>query len=114
KPKPSFFSFLGYWKDSPLRYRKVVVGLLLFALFNSSDVFLLLRVKQAGFSDSLVIIVYIFYNLVYALSSFPAGSIADKLGMKKTFITGLILFAIVYFGMSFEWEHYVYFILFAI
>ncbi|MEP6646740.1 MAG: MFS transporter [Saprospiraceae bacterium] len=114
KKKTPFFSFLGYWKDSPTRYRKVVIGLLLFALFNSSDVFLLLKVKQAGFSDSLVIIVYIFYNLVYALSSFPAGHLADKLGMKKTFITGLILFALVYAGMSLQWDHYVYFILFAV
>jgi MFS family permease len=81
-------------------YRKVVVGLLVFTLFNSSDVFLLLMVKEAGFTDTTVIGVYIFYNLIYALFAYPVGIIADKLGLKRIFIVGLILFAIVYFVMS--------------
>jgi sugar phosphate permease len=32
--KISFFSFLNYWKESPAKYRKLVVGLLAFTLFN--------------------------------------------------------------------------------
>jgi len=95
-----FFSFLNYWKVSPPQYRKVVTGLLAFALFNSSDVFLLLKAKQAGLSDTMVIGVYIFYNLIYALSSFPLGIIADKIGLKKMYVFGLSIFAIVYFEMS--------------
>jgi MFS family permease len=95
-----FFSFLNYWKVSPPQYRKVVTGLLAFALFNSSDVFLLLKAKQAGLSDTMVIGVYIFYNLVYALSAFPLGIFADKIGLKKMYVYGLSIFAIVYFGMS--------------
>ncbi|MBA4391656.1 MAG: MFS transporter [Syntrophus sp. (in: bacteria)] len=107
-----FFSFLGYWKESPLLYRKVVIGLLTFTLFNSSDVFLLLRAKESGLSDTMVIGVYIFYNLVYALFAFPAGIIADKVGLKKIFIIGLVLFATVYFGMSAKTNISVYFGLF--
>jgi MFS family permease len=76
------------------------LGLLGFALFNSSDVFLLLMAKSAGMNDSMVIGIYIFYNLVYALFAFPLGMLADKIGLKKIFITGLVLFSIVYFGMS--------------
>lgn len=95
-----FFSFLGYWKTSPPAYRKVVVGLLAFTLFNSSDIFLLLKAKQAGLSDTAVVGVYIFYNLVYALFSFPVGMLADRVGLKKTYIFGLFLFASTYFGMS--------------
>lgn len=98
--KISFFSFLGYWKTGPPLYRKVVFGLLFFALFNSSDVFLLLKLKQTGLNDTSVIGIYIFYNLVYALFAFPLGMLADKIGLKKIFISGLILFSIVYFGFS--------------
>jgi len=94
------FSFLKYWKTSPVMYKKVVIGLLVFSLFNSSDVFLLLMVKEAGFTDTTVIGLYIFYNLIYALFAFPMGIIADKLGLKRIFIMGLTLFAIVYFVMS--------------
>jgi len=108
KTSTPFFSFLRYWKASPANYRKLVTGLLFFTLFNSSDVFLLLKVKQSGLSDTMVIGVYIFYNLVYALFAFPAGILADKMGLKNIFITGLGLFAAVYFGMSSTNDLYVY------
>jgi MFS family permease len=98
--KVSFFSFISYLKKSPLLYRKLIAGLLLFTLFNSSDVFLLLKIKGTGLSDTAVIGVYIFYNLVFAVSSYPIGIVADKIGLKKIFIIGLFLFAAVYFGMS--------------
>ncbi len=107
-----FFSFLEYWKVSPPAYRKLVTGLLIFALFNSSDVFLLLKIKQAGLNDTMVIGVYIFYNLVYAVFAFPVGIIADNIGLKKIFIGGLILFAIVYFGMAVNTHFYLFFVLF--
>jgi len=96
----SFFSFLNYWKDAPPNYRKVVAGLLAFTLFNSSDVFLLLKAKQAGLDDTAVIGIYIFYNLVFAVSAFPLGILADKIGLKRMFTIGLVIFAVVYLGMS--------------
>lgn len=98
--KVKLFSFLSYWKTSSLKYRKLVVGLLVFALFNSSDVFLLLKAKEAGLDDTIVIGIYIFYNLIYALSAFPIGILADKIGLKKMYLLGIILFSMVYFGMS--------------
>lgn len=109
-----FFSFIHYWKDSPVLYRKVVFGLLAFTLFNSSDVFLLLKAKQAGLNDIMVIGVYIFYNLIFALCAFPIGIIADKIGLKKIFIFGLSIFAIVYFGFGFSTNVYVIIGLFAL
>lgn len=110
-PTP-FFSFLKYWKVSPPMYRKVVIGLLAFALFNSSDMLLLLKVKQSGLNDTQVIGLYIFYNLVYALSSFPLGMIADKFSLKTIFILGLFLFAAVYSGMALTSNLYIYLCLF--
>jgi MFS family permease len=100
KKKTTLFSFLNYWKTSPSNYKKVVIGLLAFTLFNSSDVFLLLKAKEVGLSDTLVIGVYIFYNFIYALTAFPLGILADKIGLKKMFVFGLAIFSIVYFGMS--------------
>jgi MFS family permease len=78
----------------------LVTGLLAFTLFNSSDIFLLLKAKQAGLEDTEIIGVYIFYNLVYALAAFPMGIIADKIGLKKVFLSGLALFAVAYLAMS--------------
>ncbi len=107
-----FLSFIRYWRVSSPEYRKLVFGLLLFALFNSSDVFLLLKVKEAGFSDTHVIALYIFYNLVYALAAYPFGHLGDKIGLKTVFVAGLFLFAIVYGGMAFSNNLYLFVALF--
>ena len=110
--KVGFFSFLHYWKQSPLLYKRLVVGLLVFALFNSSDVFLLLKAKQGGLSDSEVIGIYIFYNLVYAAFAFPVGVIADKIGLKSIFLLGLLLFTAVYAGIAVAQTQYLFYVLF--
>ena len=112
KVSTPFFSFLKYWKQSSPIYRKVVIGLLVFALFNSSDMLLLLKVKQSGMPDTNVIAIYIFYNLIYALSAFPMGIIGDRFNLKAVFISGLALFAVVYFGMALSSSSTVYLMLF--
>jgi len=95
-PAKSFF----YWKQAPPAFRQLMTGLLFFGIMNSSDAFLLLRAKAVSGEDSTVLIAYIFYNLVYALFAFPLGRVADRIGMKKMIIGGLILFAMVYGGMA--------------
>ncbi|HNR17542.1 MAG TPA: MFS transporter [Chitinophagaceae bacterium] len=124
--KGNFFSFFSYWKIAPPEFKKVVPGLLLFALFNSSDIFLLLVTKETigdkvitlwgtDFNaDTITIAAYIFYNLVYAAASYPMGILADKLGFKKIIILGLILFAIVYGGFAFRPSIFFFFILFSV
>lgn len=112
--KGNFFSYFSYWKTAKSDYKKLVVGLLFFTLFNSSDVFLLLMAKNNGISDLHIIAVYVFYNLVYALFAYPFGALADKIGMKPTFIIGLLLFAIVYGGMVFVKNELMLYILFFI
>ena len=124
--KGNFFSYFNYWKVATPEFRKVVAGLLLFALFNSSDIFLLLITREtigndtltfAGATlngDTITIAAYIFYNLVYAAASYPMGALADKLGYKKVILLGFILFAIVYGGFAFNPSVAVIFILFSI
>lgn len=112
--KGNFFSFFKYWKIASSEFKKVTTGLLLFAMFNSSDIFLLLITKQTIGNDTLTIMgatfnsdtitigAYIFYNLVYAAASYPLGALADKLGFKKILLFGFTLFAIVYGGFAFS------------
>jgi MFS family permease len=111
---PKLLNFTGYWKTAPPQYKKLVMGLILFALFNSSDVFLLLKMKESGLTDTRVIGVYIFYNLIYALLAYPIGILADKLGIKKIFLLGLFVFAVVYTGFAFNTNWILYLVLFAL
>lgn len=108
------FSYFRYWKIASPEYRKVVVGLLLFALFNSSDFFLLLKAKEAIGDEKIILMgitfngvtisvaAYVFYNLIYALFSYPLGILADKAGFKNVILFGMLLFAIVYAGFAFN------------
>ncbi len=114
---PGFFAFLKYWNLSTKHFKLLVAGLLAFTLFNSSDAFLLLSIKSKGFSDTYMIGIYIFYNLVYALLSFPIGILADKFGLARTLIMGLFVFALVYSLMGFvllTWQFIIVFALYAL
>lgn len=72
----------------------------LFALGNSSDSFLILRSKNLGLSLLLVILAYVVYNVIYTLASVPAGSLADKIGPKRVFISGIVIYILVYIGFA--------------
>jgi MFS family permease len=101
-----------YWKGSTIQYKKLVTGLLIFAMINSSDLLLLLKIKEDGHSDQQVISIYIFYNLVYALLAFPLGRWADRIGLKKIFLMGLFFFVVTYSGFAFIQSVPVYLLLF--
>lgn len=98
--RPGLLDFIRFWPKSPAAYRRATGVLLAFALFNSSDVFLLLRLKESGQSDTGVILFYMAFNLSYALLAFPLGRLADKLGFRRVLAGGLLLYAAVYAGMA--------------
>jgi MFS family permease len=72
----------------------------LFALGNSSDAFLILRAQQVGISTVMIPVVYLSFNLIYALAGIPAGIAADRFGMKRIILLGFILFAALYYGFA--------------
>lgn len=72
----------------------------LFALGNSSDVFLILRAQQVGIPTMTIPAVYLVFNLVYSLTAVPAGIAADRFGMKRVILLGFVLFACLYYGFA--------------
>ncbi len=101
KSSHHLFAYFKYWSVAGKQYRLLVIGLLAFTLFNSSDVFLLLAMKEKGLSDTWMIGAYIFYNLVYAIFSYPIGMLADRIGLRTMLISGLFLFSVVYACVGF-------------
>ncbi len=110
----NFFSFFSYWKTASPEYRRLVIGLMFFAIFNSSDIFLLLRTREITGSNETSIMAYVFYNMIFALTSYPMGMLADKFGTKKVLVTGLLFFAITYAGFAVATETWTIFGLFLI
>ena len=72
----------------------------IFALGNSSDAFLILRAKSLGFTITGAVVLYVVFNIVYALSAYPLGRLADRWGAKKVLITSFLMFAGIYAGIG--------------
>ncbi len=103
-----------FFKEAPKTFKQLVILLTLFALVNSSDVFLILKSQQISNSVSIAIIGYVFYNLVYAFTSYPIGKFSDRFGKKNIYIIGLIIYSIVYLGFAVSENFIITFILFAL
>jgi MFS family permease len=88
------------WRSFPVTYWWTLAVLLVFALANSSDAFLLLRAHAEGFSDSHVILGYALYQFTYALVSYPAGVLSDRIGRWTVMAVGWLIYALVYIGFA--------------
>jgi len=93
--------FQFHWRDIDPSFKVFLLISFIFALGNSSNAFLILRAQNLGLSVTMVILVYVHYNFVYAIFSIPAGIISDKIGPKKLLLAGFLLFALIYlfFGL---------------
>lgn len=87
-------------KDLPRHYWRVTTLLVAFGVVNFPDALLLLRLNEIGFSVVEVILAYVGYNVVYALSSYPAGLLADRIPRPAVFGIGLVFFAVGYLGLG--------------
>ena len=99
-PKAARVPLLAGMKELPRRFWRVTAVVIGFGLVNFPDALLLLRLNEIGFGVVEVILAYVTYNLVYALGSFPAGLLADRLPRSAVFGIGLAFFAVGYIGLG--------------
>ncbi|MDP1854161.1 MAG: MFS transporter [Candidatus Omnitrophota bacterium] len=114
KPKVSFKDLIPQFKILDKRLKAFLIITFLFSLANSSNQFLLLRAKTLGFNTRLIILLYLAYNVSYALFSYPAGVISDKIGRKILLISGYVFYSLVYFGFAFVGTQEFAWVLFAV
>lgn len=95
------------------KFKFFVAIAILFAIGNSSDVFLILRAQQIGIPTVMIPVVYLLFNLIYSLSSIPAGIAADRFGRKRVILLGFVLFTILYYGFAIARETTAIWVLFA-
>jgi len=101
------------WSALPTRLKAFLAVVLLFTLGNSSNQFLLLRAKNLGFTPESVLLLYMAYNIIYALFSYPAGRLSDRIGRKSLLVAGYIFYGLVYFGFALVREASYLWLLFA-
>ncbi|MCB0926480.1 MAG: MFS transporter [Mycolicibacterium insubricum] len=105
RPREVLASLWVRVRTLPARYWRLTAALVVFALINFPDALLLLRLNEIGFSVVEVIAAYICYNAVYALASFPAGALADRIGRAPVFAVGVGFFAVGYAGLGMTTDH---------
>ena len=84
----------------PREFWKVTAMLATIAVVNFSDVLVLLRVVDLGYSTTEVVLAYVLFNSVYALGSYPAGVLTDRWPRPYVYAVGLAAFAVGYLGLG--------------
>lgn len=106
------------WRAVGRDFRVFLLINFIFSLGNSSDTFLILRARTlfAGSANPMVTVIlsYVLYNLSYSLGSYPAGRLADRIGSRRVFTAGLLLFALVYAGFALNRDPRLVWVLFAL
>ncbi len=102
------------FKSFDANFRVFLVGLALFFIGNSSDIFLFLRAQNLGIPTLVVPLLYLIMNVIYAVSAFPFGIISDIIGRKTVLLLGFAVFFLVYLGFAFASSSLIVWILFPV
>ena len=80
----------------PPEFKRYLLVLGLFMLGNSSNLFLLLRVRELGFAQSQIPLLWALMSLVAAVFLTPLSSLSDRIGRRRLIIAGWIAYAAIY------------------
>lgn len=92
------FTLKGVKLDSKLKLYLAVM--FIFCLGNSSNIFLLLKAQERGFSSSQVMLLYLIFNVSTSVLAIPSGKLSDKFGRSSILVPGYVIYGLVYFGFA--------------
>jgi MFS family permease len=86
--------------------------LVVFALGNSTDAFLLLRASDLGIKTAFIPLLWAVHHVSKAAFSFFGGHLSDRLGRKPMIIIGWVVYGLTYLGFAFADRPYMIWLLF--
>jgi MFS family permease len=85
----------------PVEFKRYLVALAFFTLGASSNMFLLLRAREVGLSQSHVPLLWGSVSLIAALFSAPLSGLSDRLGRRGLIVAGWTAYVLFYVAMAF-------------
>jgi MFS family permease len=92
------------WRDATLFSSAfwVLVGIAaIFTLARFSEAFLILKAQNVGLPIAFVPAVLVVMNIIYALSSYPAGSLSDRIGRNGILLVGFAMLIVADLTLAF-------------
>ncbi len=84
----------------PKQYWSYLLATALFGIGNSSNAFLILQTQAIGASLETTILIYAAFNLVAAITSYPAGTLSDRWGRRTILLASYVVFFVAYLGFA--------------
>jgi len=84
----------------PREARSYLAIVFVFSLANSSDAFLVLKAKDAGFSIRAILGLFLLFNLLAAALALPVGRLSDRFGRVRFLAAGWLVYAATYAAMG--------------
>jgi MFS family permease len=81
--------------------RRYLLAVAIFAIGNSSDAFIVLRLVDLGATASMALILLAVMNAAHVLVAIPGGHLSDRVGRRRVLFGGYLAFAIVYGALGF-------------
>ncbi len=89
-------------KDLPVSYYWFLFFQGIFMLFSMNYAFMILKSSNVGVSLGYIPVVYILFNVVYAVFSYPFGLWADRFGKVETLTVVYLIFSITAFVFTLD------------
>ncbi len=94
---------LGFWQSLRVLnnqhwYKEFLLISCLFSLAYFSFALLIVRASDLSISPQDILILYLIYNVSYALVSIPAGSLSDRIGRRPVIAASFLLYALICIG----------------
>lgn len=85
----------------PPAFRRLMVALAIFALGNSSDMFLLLYLEDVGLAPLWLPLIWAAHHAVKVGAALVGGDLTDRIGRRALIVAGWTVYGVIYLGFGF-------------
>jgi len=88
------------WSAMGGGFRRLLLALLVFALGNSTDAFLILRLSDAGLAAGSIALLWAAHHVVKMVANYVGGGLSDRVGRRPLMVAGWMVYGVVYLSFA--------------